>query len=93
LRSRKTKDHVEELRIRSMYGYIYGYISRRRMDRLLAICDAFEREAFLPDRAAQVEINEEAKLDGGVLTKQVRRAMLKVLAGNPSPTRRKKNGG
>lgn len=78
LRSRATKDHIEELRERALMGYIHGYISRRRMERLMGLCDAFEREAFIPQREATREINEEAAFDGYGLTKKVRRAMLKI---------------
>lgn len=91
LRTRVTKDYIEELRIRSIYGYINGVISRRRMERMLALMDAFEREAFLPERELLKEMNEEAAVDGKPLTRQSRRAMMRVLAGNPQIGRRRKS--
>lgn len=90
LRSRATKDCIEDLRLRTMSAYGYGYISRRRMELLLAITDAFEREAFIPGRDAIREINEEASQEGETLTKQARRAMMGVLAGTHNLPRRKR---
>lgn len=81
LRSRATKDSLEDLRLRAMYAYTNGVISRRRMDLLLGLCDAYEREALLPQSLTKAEAQQEAAMLGGALTKQARRAMLSVLAG------------
>lgn len=59
LRTVKTKKHIDALRKTVAEAYAWDKIARCRMEMLLGLLDSFEREAFLPWRYVQEEMNAE----------------------------------
>jgi hypothetical protein len=60
LRTRTTKTLIDGLRARVVNDFRFTRISRRRCDLLLAILDAFEREAHVPAEVAKAEVKQES---------------------------------
>lgn len=86
LRTRVTKDIINDLRERVAEAYSHKYIARRRMDLLMGILDLFEREAFLPHRYTEKEKKEEAVFDETLLTRKPVNGKV-AKAGNTKPKR------